>query len=476
MFIETTFMHYGHGPGGIIGITLKPETLKTWTLGLHICCRLEQYIAEIVGGINVRDTHKEETKARIASDVFILIVIRYQASFFPVFCGHRKPIFTGTSSIPLRTILLSIDSGLPSLAGVQQLKDDVLRLFLNDVKEELQKRITTTTFECIFAGSIEEGYGVPYPYKKDFPMQLDALYADCDVMFCCESYNASFTRQGNILVEQLHITENALILPVYALLKTLAPTSSGDQLLDSYKFIVNVHEAVRSSKASHLPINAFWGLSITRHIQAYIKGPCVKVVVNPYLVCRRPHFEGDITLCIKCLEWPPSLSDWPTRKNRLWPSLEDVRRITSHGFHLVAKPCSYRKRHGNRHRAWRFSFSVAEVELSKLVSNTARKCFLALKVILKDHLQPVVPELSSYHAKTIFLNTLEKKPENFWVEEDIEECFHTLLKELHDALESKTCQHHWLIGVNLFDSISKFSALLMTYPYKRSWEKTGNAV
>ena len=34
MFIETTFMRYGHGPQGIIGITLKPETLKTWALGL----------------------------------------------------------------------------------------------------------------------------------------------------------------------------------------------------------------------------------------------------------------------------------------------------------------------------------------------------------------------------------------------------------------------------------------------------------
>ncbi|KAK3727318.1 hypothetical protein QZH41_005489, partial [Actinostola sp. cb2023] len=68
MFIETTFMHYGHGPGGIIGITLKPETLKTWALGLHICCRLKQAIAEILGGINVQDTHKEETKAKIASN------------------------------------------------------------------------------------------------------------------------------------------------------------------------------------------------------------------------------------------------------------------------------------------------------------------------------------------------------------------------------------------------------------------------
>ena len=29
MYIETNFMRYGHGPGGIIGITLKPEILKT---------------------------------------------------------------------------------------------------------------------------------------------------------------------------------------------------------------------------------------------------------------------------------------------------------------------------------------------------------------------------------------------------------------------------------------------------------------
>jgi hypothetical protein len=30
MMIETTFMRYGKGPNGIIGITLKPNTLKTW--------------------------------------------------------------------------------------------------------------------------------------------------------------------------------------------------------------------------------------------------------------------------------------------------------------------------------------------------------------------------------------------------------------------------------------------------------------
>jgi len=37
MFIETTVMRYGHVKSGIIDITLKSETLKTWALSLHVC-------------------------------------------------------------------------------------------------------------------------------------------------------------------------------------------------------------------------------------------------------------------------------------------------------------------------------------------------------------------------------------------------------------------------------------------------------
>ena len=42
MFTETKFWRYGHGKRGIIGVTLKPETLLVWSLSLHICGRLEQ--------------------------------------------------------------------------------------------------------------------------------------------------------------------------------------------------------------------------------------------------------------------------------------------------------------------------------------------------------------------------------------------------------------------------------------------------
>ena len=117
------------------------------------------------------------------------------------------------------------------------------------------------------------------------------------------------------------------------------------------------------------------------------------------------------------------------------------------GCHLVAKPSP----DDEDKTTWRFSFSVAEVELSKLVPETARKCFLAMKIILKDHLQPVVPEINSYHIKTVFLNSLEKIPVGFWVEENIEECFLTLLTELRNSMVSMKCPHHWFSFVNLFD-------------------------
>ena len=70
MFIESTFMRYGHGKGGIIGITLKPETLKVWALSLHICSNVETGLSTMVDGetVHIHDSHKEESSSRILSD------------------------------------------------------------------------------------------------------------------------------------------------------------------------------------------------------------------------------------------------------------------------------------------------------------------------------------------------------------------------------------------------------------------------
>ncbi|KAG1656584.1 hypothetical protein GQR58_023837 [Nymphon striatum] len=68
--IETTFMRYGHSKSGIVGITLKPETLKTWAYSLHTCHGILDYLDEMRETYRspCKTTHKEETAARIQGD------------------------------------------------------------------------------------------------------------------------------------------------------------------------------------------------------------------------------------------------------------------------------------------------------------------------------------------------------------------------------------------------------------------------
>ena len=69
MMIETTFMRYGKGPRGMIGITLKSETLKTWAFSLHTGSLVSNDISNMTS--NEKATlivHKEELNGRIRSD------------------------------------------------------------------------------------------------------------------------------------------------------------------------------------------------------------------------------------------------------------------------------------------------------------------------------------------------------------------------------------------------------------------------
>lgn len=72
MAIETTYMRYGHGQGGIIGITLRPETLKTWAYSLHACntvvSNLDQMRTQKQHRPASQTHHKEETEARVKTD------------------------------------------------------------------------------------------------------------------------------------------------------------------------------------------------------------------------------------------------------------------------------------------------------------------------------------------------------------------------------------------------------------------------
>ena len=70
MFIEQTVMRYGHGPAGMVGITLNEKAVQEWALSLHISSQFEKDL------FNLRENsrhnhvtyHKEEGTGRILSD------------------------------------------------------------------------------------------------------------------------------------------------------------------------------------------------------------------------------------------------------------------------------------------------------------------------------------------------------------------------------------------------------------------------
>ena len=70
MFIETTFMRYGKGPGGLIGVTLKPKAVKKWANSLHICTQVLKDLDEMRERdiAKEKSVHKEEMPSRIKAD------------------------------------------------------------------------------------------------------------------------------------------------------------------------------------------------------------------------------------------------------------------------------------------------------------------------------------------------------------------------------------------------------------------------
>ena len=70
LFIESTFMRYGHSPGGLVGITLQPSTVRRWALSLHLCAQLRRDVMSLSdpGKQTVVTSHKEKGNSRILSD------------------------------------------------------------------------------------------------------------------------------------------------------------------------------------------------------------------------------------------------------------------------------------------------------------------------------------------------------------------------------------------------------------------------
>ncbi len=59
MFIESTFMQYGHEAGGLMGLTLQPSAVSRWALSLHVYSQLRVDLASMKDGQNNSDDNAQ---------------------------------------------------------------------------------------------------------------------------------------------------------------------------------------------------------------------------------------------------------------------------------------------------------------------------------------------------------------------------------------------------------------------------------
>ena len=78
MFIETTFMRYGKGPGGLIGLTLKEKSVKNWENSHHICTQILTDLNEMRcrDTLNEHRTHKKKCDREL--ELMKMIAVKYK--------------------------------------------------------------------------------------------------------------------------------------------------------------------------------------------------------------------------------------------------------------------------------------------------------------------------------------------------------------------------------------------------------------
>lgn len=180
MYIETTFMKYGHGKGGIIGITLKPETLKTWALSLHISCQLENALFDMAEDTKdvIQILHKEEGKSRVLSDKMDREGIRQKLELCinPLNAAHHADGLLNIVSGKVARAEVNVDYSLE--IGLAQMKD-FEKGFPENFHKSIAKKVVSMADKnkCV----VKNSKGIPDPnviYSRIIGIQASSREID----------------------------------------------------------------------------------------------------------------------------------------------------------------------------------------------------------------------------------------------------------------------------------------------------------
>ena len=160
--------------------------------------------------------------------------------------------------------------------------------------------------------------------------------------------------------------------------------------------------------------------------------------------------DVDFVTCLPCRNWPQQAEEWVDRlRPSGWPSKQLIHHIVSGGCHVVpvAHPNSSFPLFD-----WRYSFSKAEVHLSKSLSFHQKTCYILFKLLAK-HATTKSNILKTYYLKNIMFHCCERIPDEFWKPRYLSTCLFELIDSLLDGLERGEIPHFFIKINNLISHL-----------------------
>jgi len=158
-----------------------------------------------------------------------------------------------------------------------------------------------------------------------------------------------------------------------------------------------------------------------------------------------PNAAIDFVMAVHSPYWPVEASEWITR-TRGFPKKNVIRQIVRYGCDFV-QVLHNRLSNDNE---WRFSFSQAELLLTKSFTISQRIVYSTLWVLNK---KIASRNLCTYYFKTLMFWGCEEKPTEFWGDDMLVYSVRELLIEMMNWLKSKLCVNNFIPGNNMIDHL-----------------------
>ena len=314
-----------------------------------------------------------------------------------------------------------------------------------DLEERLKRKYVRSDVGKLVSGSCADGLRSS--------LKTSAHQSDLDIMWVLSSmFDISLVNSGDV-------TTSGLVL---------------DQL-DSHAGYVRIMVIGECDQLSDMISNGYlisdlnvWQTFLQGLLKVKITGAEVDIH-GPALRTLREGLKVDNVLTLICKSELPGIRDWADRaRPSHWPPVHVIEDVT--GLPTPVVPVGHPKSE-NKLLEWRISYSHAETEICRNISDEARSAYLKFKDQIKGNIcnARCGEVIKSYHLKTTLFWVLEECGDA-----DVEEEVYLLrLKEkLASFLQRRNIQHYFNPRINLVDHISQndLSSVLqaLTFEHPRS--------